>query len=238
MPLTLVYGLWLIARREWVALRRAVIAAGIGAVCLMAFLIPVFQATVGTAAYSDEGGSVRYSADLLAIFTPSFRHPLFDRLDYTRQVLGVNIDEGAAYVGMIAAVLGLIAVWKVRAARWWLILALVAWVLALGPLLKIFDQPVSFTIDGFTSYITLPFALIANLPLISLARTPGRFDFVLALAVAVMAGYGAAWLWDRVRSQPRDQMGRDRDPDGGDRLRVSGLLAFTAESGGDPAGDC
>jgi hypothetical protein len=199
MPLTIVFGLLLIARREWVALRRSVIAAGIGAICLGVFLIPVFRATLGTAAYTNEGGSVRYSADLLAVITPSFRHPLFEHLDYTRQVLGVNLDEGAAYVGIIAALLGLIAVWKVKAARWWLILALVAWILSLGPLLKIFDQPVTFTVDGYTSYITLPFALIANLPLITLARTPGRFDFTLALAISVLAGYGAAVLWDRIR---------------------------------------
>jgi hypothetical protein len=141
---------------------------------------------------------VRYSADLLAIVTPSFRHPLFGRLDYTSRVLGVNIDEGAAYVGMIAALLGALAVWNVRAARWWLMLALVAWVLALGPLLKVFDQPATFTVDNYTSYVTLPFALIANLPLVSLARTPGRFDFVLALAVAALAGYGAAYLLRRL----------------------------------------
>ncbi|MBI1256856.1 MAG: hypothetical protein GC204_05255 [Chloroflexi bacterium] len=199
LPVAAVYGLLLLARREWTALRRSVIGAGLGAICLLLFLLPVLQATLGTTAYTDEGGSVRYSADLLAVVTPSFRHPLFDRLDYTRQVLGVNLDEGAAYVGIIAALLGLIALWKVKTARGWLLLALVAWVLSLGPLLKIFDQPVRFSVDGYASYITLPFALIANLPLISLARTPGRFDFVLALAVAVLAGYGAAYLWQRIR---------------------------------------
>lgn len=199
LPVTVVYGLLLIARREWTALRRAVVAAGIGAVCLGAFLFPVLRATLGTSAYTEEGGAVRYSADLLAVVTPSFRHPLFGRLDYTSRVLGVNIDEGAAYLGIIAAALALVAVWKVRASRWWLALALVAWVLALGPLLKIFDQPVSFTVDGYNSYVTLPFALISNLPLISLARTPGRFDFALALGVAALVGYGAAFLFARMR---------------------------------------
>ena len=109
---------------------------------------------------------------------------------------------------MIAGAAGLIAVWKVRAARWWLLLALVAWVLSLGPLLKILDQPVRFTVDGYTSYVTLPFALIENLPLIRLARTPGRFDFALALAVAVLAGYGAAYLWERIRVRPARSNGR------------------------------
>ncbi len=45
--------------------------------------------------------------------------------------------------------------------------------------------------------MTLPFALVANLPLISLARAPGRFSFDIGLAVAVLAGGGAAYLWNR-----------------------------------------
>ncbi len=199
LPITLVYALGLVWRREWLALRRAAAAVGLGGLLLGAFLIPVFRATLGTAAYVDEGGAVRYSADLLALVTPSFRHPLFGRLEYTHRVLGVNIDEGAAYVGAVAALLAGVALWKVRAARGWLALALLAWLFSLGPLLKIFDQPVTFTVDNYASYVTLPFALVGSLPLISLARAPGRFSFGLALAVAALAGYGAAYLWERVR---------------------------------------
>ena len=205
LPLTGVYVLMLIFRREWVALRRTVIAVVIGGVLLGVLLIPVLRETLSTSAYADEGGSVRYSADLLAVFTPSFRHPVFDHFDFPSRVLGTNLDEGAAYIGVIAGLLALVAVWKVRGlqaslARWWLAVALVAWILSLGPLLKLFDQPVTFQVDGYTSYVTLPFALIANLPLIRLARTPGRFDFALALAVAALAGYGAAYLWARIRA--------------------------------------
>ena len=200
LPVTAVYGLLLIIRREWTALRRTIFAVGAGAIGLGAFLLPMLRATLGTTAYSAEGGAVRYSIDLLAAVTPSFRHPLFDRFEYTSRVLGVNIDEGAAYIGVVAGLLALVAVWKVRAARWWLALALTAWVLALGPLLKLFDQPVTFSIDGYSSSVTLPFALIANLPLINLARTPGRFAFALALAVAALAGYGAAFLMRKIRA--------------------------------------
>ncbi len=199
MPITAVYGLLLIAQRDWIALRRAIIGVLIGGLALGLFLLPVLRATIGTSAYTDAGGNVAYSDDLLSIVTPSFFHPLFSRLDYTHRVLGVNLNEGVAYIGIIAALLSLIAVWKVKAARWWLGLALVAWVLALGPLLKILDQPVTYTVDGYISYVTLPYALIANLPLINLERTPGRFGFALALAVAALAGCGAAYLWDRVR---------------------------------------
>lgn len=194
-PVTLLFGLTLLLRREWAALRRAVASALIGAVGLGLFLIPVISATLATPAYADEGGTVRYSADLLAVVSPSFFHPLFDELDYNRRVLGINIDEGAAYIGIVAAALGLIGLVKARASRWWLALALVAWVLSLGPLLKIFDQPVSFTVDNYHSFVTLPWALVADLPLLELARTPARFNFTLALAAAALAGYGAAVVW-------------------------------------------
>ena len=63
---------------------------------------------------------------------------------------------------MIAAALALIAVWKVRRARWWLLLALVAWVFSLGPLLRSSTHRWRFTIDGYASYITLPWALLQN----------------------------------------------------------------------------
>ncbi|HVU09646.1 MAG TPA: hypothetical protein VHD90_00155 [Phototrophicaceae bacterium] len=200
MPITIVYGLLLIGQRDWIALRRAVIGVLIGAIVLGLFLLPVLRATIGTSAYTDAGGNVAYSDDLLSIVTPSFFNPLFSHLDFTRRVLGVNLNEGVAYIGIITAILSLIAVWKVKAARWWLALALVAWVLALGPLLKIFDQPVTYSVDGYVSYVTLPYALIANLPLINLERTPGRFGFALALALAALAGYGAAYLWAHVRA--------------------------------------
>ena len=198
MPVTVVFALALLARRQWAALRRVVIAAVIGGLALGIFLIPVIRSTLETPAYADEGGSVRYSADLLAVVSPSFFHPLFDELEYNRQVLGTNIDEGAAYVGLVAAALALIALVKVRDSRWWLLLALVAWVLSLGPILKILDQPLSFTVDNYQSFVTLPWAVVVDLPFFNLARTPARFNFTLALAVAALAGYGAFYLWNWV----------------------------------------
>lgn len=198
MPVTAVFGLALLVRREWAALRRVVAAVLVGGIALGVFLFPVIRSTLNTPAYADEGGTVRYSADLLAVVSPSFFHPLFDTLGYNRQVLGVNIDEGAAYVGIIAALLALIALARVRAARWWLLLAVVAWGLSLGPILKLLDQPVTFRVDEYQSFVTLPWALVADLPFFNLARTPARFNFTLALAVAVLAGYGGAWLWGKM----------------------------------------
>ncbi len=203
IPLTGLFVLALIVRRHWEALARVTLAAGIGAALLLIFLLPILASTLNTPIYTESSGGVRYSADLLAAFTPSFQHPLWGNLDYTRRVLGVNIDEGAAYFGIVPILLGIIGAIKFKSARWWVIVAAVAYILSLGALLKVFDQPVTLSVDGYVSYVTLPFAFIAELPFISLARTPGRFNFLTALAVATLTGYGAAWLWDRAARLPK-----------------------------------
>jgi hypothetical protein len=190
LPLIGVFGLTLLVRREWRALARLAAVLVIGSAILLLFLLPVFQDTLGTAAYAQEGGGVKFSIDLLGIVTPSFNHPVYGQWDYTHRVLGINIVEGSSYIGIIVAVLAFVGIWKAQTARWWLLLAFVVWVLALGPLLKVFDQPVQFHGREFNTYITLPWAWVSDLPGFNLARTPVRFGFVLALALAVMAGYG------------------------------------------------
>jgi len=194
LPLMIVIAITVIIRRDWWALLRLVIVGVVGSILLLIFLLPVFSSTFGTSAYTAEGGGVDFSADLLGIVTPSFNHPMYGQLDYTHKVLGINIVEGSSYSGIIAGLLVLLALWKVKAARWWLILALVLWILSLGPLLKVFDQPLKINLGDYETYLTLPYALVYNLPGFSLARAPGRFDFLLALVVAVLVGYGWAWI--------------------------------------------
>lgn len=206
MPVT---GLFLLARlwqRDWAGAGRILVMGAVSSVLLLLFLLPLIQETLASEAYTDTGGYVRYSADLLAVITPSFFHPLLGKLPYTAQVLGVNLGEGSMYIGMIAAALAGIGVLKCRPARRWLLLAVVVWMLALGPLLKIFDKPVLLATGEYHTCITLPFALLQNLPGFSLARSPGRFSFALALALAVMAGYGAAWLWAKYFNRDRAGM--------------------------------
>lgn len=201
LPLTAVVGVTLLVERNWRALTGLIIAVGLGTVILGIFLYPVFSATFGTSAYTDEGGGVAYSIDALALLTPSFNHPVYGGMEYTHRVLGTNIVEGSSYIGLVAGILAIIGLVKYRAARWWLLVAVVAWVLALGPLLKLFDTPVTLRNAEYTTFFTLPWALLADLPGFNLARTPGRFNFLIALAVAVMAGYGASVLFSAISRQ-------------------------------------
>ncbi len=213
-PIALLYFALLLIARDGQTLRRALLTLVLGAILSLPFVIPL---ALDTLQVPLEEGAVRYSASLLGIFSPSFYHPLFANLGYNRLTLGLDPFEWTSYVGVIAAALALIAVWKVRAARAWLVLALVAWIFSLGPLLKLVDAPVAFRVDGYASYATLPWALFQDLPLIEIARTPARFNFAVGFAVAVLVGYGSAVVWDRLHGGRRRWI---------TALLLMGLIAF------------
>lgn len=197
LPVTGLFWLARLWQRDWHGAARIVLMGAVSSVLLLLFLLPLIRETLAADNYTDAGGYVRYSADLLAVISPSFMHPLYKALPYTSRVLGVNLGEGALYIGVVAGVLALVGLWRRRAARWWALVGLITWVLALGPLLKIMDTPILLRIGEYSTPFTLPTALIQTLPGFSLARTPGRYGFALSFALAMMAAYGAAALWER-----------------------------------------
>jgi hypothetical protein len=195
LPITAAFGLGKLWQRDWLAIGRVFGMGMLASVVVLIALFPAIRSATSESAYGSTQGYVRYSADLLALISPSFLHPTFDNiLTYPRSVLGTNLAEGVAYVGIIAASLAIIGIVRQKESRWWLLLAGIAWIFSLGPVLKVLDQPV--LINGAT--IPLPFALLQNLPAFNLARTPARFNFTLAIALAVMVAYGMAWLWGRM----------------------------------------
>jgi len=199
-PITALFALVRLVERDWRGLAWLVGAAGLGALLSLIFIAPVARETLNTPAIQ-ESNEVRYSADLLSAVTPSFYHPIFKNFDFTHKVLGIEPFERVGYIGIMAALLVIVAAWKVKNARWWLLLAIIAWVFSLGPLLKIFDQVVTLNLGEYQSYVTLPWLIFHNLPLLSLTRTPARFNMVVALAVAVMVGYGMAYIGKRITMQ-------------------------------------
>ncbi|RPI99104.1 MAG: hypothetical protein EHM39_07095, partial [Chloroflexi bacterium] len=124
MPVALFLGLyhllagrdWLI-RREWPLLDQPwlkfVAMLALGGVLLLIFFGPLLTDT-GRAEIENlhETGRVTFSADLLAFASPSIFGPLEAWglvPDYARDVLGTNSTEGAAYLGIAALVLVVIA---------------------------------------------------------------------------------------------------------------------------------
>ncbi len=197
-PITVLFGLALLWRHDWPALRRLAAAVILGGLAALIFALPPLLAELHAPSLRIQNGPVDYSADLLAIVAPSLYHPLFAGNSLSSRVIGVDPFEGSAYVGIVAGLLALIGLLRQKAARWWLLLGMVAWVCSLGPLLRLLGAPALVRVENFDTYITLPWLAAVNLPLINITRTPGRFNFTVALAVAVMAGYGVvtlrAWL--------------------------------------------
>ncbi|MEO1290700.1 MAG: hypothetical protein AAFV93_23405, partial [Chloroflexota bacterium] len=192
MPVTGTFLLVKLWQGDWEAVKRIIGMGLLSSVLLLVILAPaILDATSAT--YSSVGGFTRFSADALAIVSPSFLHPTFGQLDYTRSVNGINLGEGLAYLGMISTLFAVIALWNVRETLWWALLAGIAWLFSLGPVLKVLGEPLMLG----DNTIPLPFALLQNLPGFSLARTPARFNFTLALAIAVLVGYGLGWLWHK-----------------------------------------
>ncbi len=205
MPIVSAFLLWLIIRRDWRGGQRVIVVCGLASVFFLIFMSPMISETLSTTAYTDVGGVVRYSADLLSIVSPSFFHPMWGFLSYPAQVLGTNLGEGIGYVGVWVALLVVLALWRKRESRWWGWLWLVAWMLSLGSLLKVLDSPILINLGDYQTHVPLWWAWVQDITGFSLARTPARFNFTAVLALAMMAGYGFSvfWAWGKRWDIPR-----------------------------------
>ncbi len=187
-----------------------------GALLSLPFFLPLaVQLATPQRTAIEETGWVAFSADLLGFVSPSPFTLWGARLApaYTRSVLGTNTTEGSAYLGIVAVILGLIALMERkaggenktaessnlgRALRPWLALALGSMLFSLGPLLKWLDVPVVYTLGEYTSHLVMPWALFQSLPIFNATRTPGRFNIVTGLALAVLAAAGLRIVLQRV----------------------------------------
>lgn len=150
---------------------------------------------------SDARDTEMYSADLLAYLMPSPTHPVFGGLvapTYANFTAGANTVEMTVYVGFVAL---LLAVWGLRArgkrvVAFWVLLALVGFVLSLGPVLHV---------NGH-SVLPLPYALLTRLPVFWTVRCPSRASVALLLSVSVLASYGLSDLSERMRGYKKGKI--------------------------------
>lgn len=194
-PLTVAIAFTLLVERNLQGLARLVTVAFSGGLLALVFALPLLLDTLREPGWLRlQTGVVDYSADLLAIFAPSYQHPLTGDNPISARILGRDPFESTAYVGVVAAALALVGVWKQRAARWWLGLAFVAWVFSLGPLLRVGGEPLRLMVDGYDTGFVLPWAALYDLPLVNITRAPGRFHFLVGFCVALAAGFGVQAL--------------------------------------------
>ncbi len=132
-----------------------------------------------------------WSASPMNFIVPSRLHPLWGALiDYLRpETLWV---EKTLYVGLVAAILALVALRAFDRRIVWVGTALVAAVLALGTDLHTGNLPLQPE-----NPFWLPAYYLNQLPVLGLMRVWARFGAVTILFVALLAGVGAACLVQR-----------------------------------------
>jgi hypothetical protein len=167
--------------------------AGAGSLLLiLPFALPYFQVQHQLGFERSLADSEPFSASLAQYAMAPAGSLLYGRLlpaDDTPLAGGYPVD--ALFPGLVALVLGLWGVVRGRGrSRWsFLVLLAAAWILSLGP--RLYLAPGKPAGLG----VSLPYAwLYAVVPGFKAMRAPARFDILLALALAVLAGYGVAAL--------------------------------------------
>lgn len=130
-----------------------------------------------------------YSADALGLFFPAARHPLWaaPAERFLLSVAPLSITEGsytaAGWTLLALAIVGVF--WHGRAHWRLLVVALLAWLLAVGPTLHVL---------GFDTGLPMPYRLFQLLPLLGTARRPNLFGVITIAVAAVFAALALARL--------------------------------------------
>ncbi|MCX6028731.1 MAG: hypothetical protein NT169_05440 [Chloroflexi bacterium] len=156
----------------------------------------------------DPAQSRTLSADLLAFVTPQEFHPLWGKWAQERaKVFAATVSEHSVFIGYTVLALAVLGAWAssrrvgkqsaIRNLRSairgpWLIVLLVFIVLALGPVLHIAGRADLLPGGG---EIGLPYGwLVRIVPFMDITRSVSRFDVMVMLVMAVLAGRGVEWL--------------------------------------------
>lgn len=198
---------WRELKPRWAALGWLALAAAVAALLWSPVLIPIAREFIrGDYALTGWGESLKLSADLVGLVTPTELNPLFaagtgGSPDARWQTALRAVEEGkgrfgdinTVFVGWVTLALAALGAWRGR--RWlrsWVWTAVIFGVLALGPLLQI-NGRYRFSLDNLLPEgvtVPLPFALLHYLPFVNANRAPNRNSVILMLALAVLAGYG------------------------------------------------
>jgi hypothetical protein len=183
---------WLVGHRSWLAY--LLLAAGCCALIVLPFALPYSQVQRELGFQRSLADNEPFSASLrqyLMVPPGSVVHGRWLPSDDTPIAGGYPVD--ALFPGLLTMALALWGLIRGRGrARWFaLLLVLISFLLSLGPRLYLAPgQPAGLD-------VALPYAwLYALVPGFKALRAPVRFDALLMLGLAVLAGYGVAALLD------------------------------------------
>lgn len=198
-------------------------------------LVPILRQFL-TSDFSLEGWgeAIPLSVDALGFFTPTVLHPFWgsDLVTELRRVMfraqGLTDtgfqDINTVFLGWTAIALAILALIRYRRrVTIWGWTALIFGLFSLGPFLQI-NGRYRFDLDGVEATFPLPFVLLHYLPIIKANRAPNRNSVLLMLALAVLVGYGLAWVLQTRRGQ--EALGLIRRPQTWLAGLLCGLLVF------------
>jgi hypothetical protein len=126
--------------------------------------------------------------DLAAFAVPNPNHPLAPNVfhDWLSATRPDAYFENVASLTWIAPIVVFIA-WRTgwRIPRFWTGLGLIFAALAAGPFIYLF---------GINTHVPGPWAFLRYVPIMGLARTPGRFSIVVMLVAAILFAAALRWL--------------------------------------------
>ena len=192
-PLAVLFVLARLFRHDHVGALRATVVAFAGCIFLLLFLSPVLADIAGNPQIIRSGGDSQRSIDLLGVVSPSYGNAFWrDIATHSQLVLGAELAGSVSYVGALGGFLALLGILFRRETHWWLLVGFFAWLMALGPVLKVYDQALVGTIGGYEAVVPLPYAFVGSLPLFEQAGSPALFMSLFALAFALLVGFGTA----------------------------------------------
>ena len=208
-PLAILFVLARLHRRDHVGALRGTAVAIAGCLFLLLFLSPVLADLAGNPQFTGEAGHSQRGIDLLGVVSPSYANLFWrDIASHSKTVLGTDLAGSVSYVGALGGLLAMLGILFRRAARWWLLVGFVAWLLALGPVLKVNNQVLVGTIGGYEAVVPLPYVFVSGLPLFEQAGSPELFMSLFALAVALLVGFGTAVCCSSGLMQGRNRYAR------------------------------
>ncbi|NIV36631.1 MAG: hypothetical protein GWN58_46515, partial [Anaerolineae bacterium] len=192
-------------------LGRLVVMGLVAVVLYLPVLVPVVGEMFGGYELAGWGDAEKLSVDLVGLVTPTALHPLggdwVETLRQTQEGTSRFRDVNTVFLGWAGLALAIVgAVCYRRKVAAWITSFIVFAVFSLGPVLQINGRSI-FDLDGLLVNVPLPFIVLHYIPFVKANRVPNRFGVVLMLALAVLAGYGAYWLFAKL-SRSKATVGR------------------------------
>ncbi len=150
------------------------------------------QAGIGTAMYGDTiSNNVGWSSNLFSFFLPNYY--FYKGGFHNSPNLFYGSNDRISYIGYTLLILAAYGAYRQsRKARLWMAVAIIFFILALGPYLKI---------GSMLTFVPLPYLAYHHIPYLNVIREPARFTILLTTALVVLGGFGVKDIVERLEKE-------------------------------------